>query len=515
MPGKLLSFYTIDKLIVSETASTAGGHSSLDYIPGSAILGAVAAHLYKRLDDPELQWLVFHSGKVRFGNAYPANHEAALSWPMPLSLHAPKNSQAINQGQLNAGTVIDLSSDKGAEDVQYRQLRTGYVNATGLMSECEKSYQLKTAINYHSGTAKDSQLFGYEAIESDQWFCGQLTWDNDVEAEAKHVIDAVLEVLDQPNLRIGRSRGAEFGRVKIAQIALPAQQAVASKSVTVYCVSDLALKSKSTGQPVLTLDAEQLGLSETQVRLRPADTFVRTRRYSTYNGARGAYDQERLVIAKGSVFSFDILANSDDVLKQLQSLTEQGLGLWKESGLGQISLSVRAPESLDVTGNQPFPVAEPVDTPLIHWLAKKAGVTSSQDSAYKIALKAIQDIEDQYKTGRLLSAIPAHQEWGPNGRAWAKVLDVTKSVSDQQAVMAKLFEGSNALIQTNVSQTKAGDPWQSEIVDGDGHYITMALWFKNYVSNNLSNRSEPLYLILQVIARQAMSLNIEWGGAQE
>ena len=55
-------------LIVSQQAATAGQHQSLDYIPGSAILGMVASQLYAQLT-PEEALQVFHSGAVRFSDA--------------------------------------------------------------------------------------------------------------------------------------------------------------------------------------------------------------------------------------------------------------------------------------------------------------------------------------------------------------------------------------------------------------------------------------------------------------
>ena len=37
MPGKLISLYCKDKLILSENASTSGEHTGLDFIPGSTL----------------------------------------------------------------------------------------------------------------------------------------------------------------------------------------------------------------------------------------------------------------------------------------------------------------------------------------------------------------------------------------------------------------------------------------------------------------------------------------------
>ncbi len=50
-------------LIISQQAASAGAHQSLDYIPGSVLLGLVASRLYARLD-ADSAWTVFHSGRI-------------------------------------------------------------------------------------------------------------------------------------------------------------------------------------------------------------------------------------------------------------------------------------------------------------------------------------------------------------------------------------------------------------------------------------------------------------------
>ena len=71
---KILQFkcHLHSDVIINQKAATVGNQSSLDFIPGSNFLGISASELYNKYSsDPYTTWLLFHSGKVRFGDAHP------------------------------------------------------------------------------------------------------------------------------------------------------------------------------------------------------------------------------------------------------------------------------------------------------------------------------------------------------------------------------------------------------------------------------------------------------------
>lgn len=57
-------------LVLSVASATEGAHGSLDFIPGGCFLGVAASRLYGA--GGERAWRLFHSGKVRFGDAHPS-----------------------------------------------------------------------------------------------------------------------------------------------------------------------------------------------------------------------------------------------------------------------------------------------------------------------------------------------------------------------------------------------------------------------------------------------------------
>lgn len=84
-----LTITLAEDTIFSEHAATEGGHKSLSYVPGSALLGCAAAKLYRHLT-PATAWDLFHSGKVRFTNGYPLSNTGKPSYPAPNNWHHTK-----------------------------------------------------------------------------------------------------------------------------------------------------------------------------------------------------------------------------------------------------------------------------------------------------------------------------------------------------------------------------------------------------------------------------------------
>jgi CRISPR-associated protein Csx10 len=66
----------------------------LDHIPGSAVLGLLAAQHYQNLSADE-SWHAFHSGACRFSPCYPVIDDQ-ISLPTPASWHYGKGENPSN-----------------------------------------------------------------------------------------------------------------------------------------------------------------------------------------------------------------------------------------------------------------------------------------------------------------------------------------------------------------------------------------------------------------------------------
>ncbi|NLI30983.1 MAG: hypothetical protein GX423_13030 [Nitrospiraceae bacterium] len=324
----------------SDRARTAGGHETRPYIPGSALLGACAARLYRDLSADDA-FTVFHSGKVRFMNAYPVAFSGEASSvaeeetvPMPFSLHRQKgveHAPALNFIRFTPDELQEMT-DKG---IQHQQIRRGFLGLQGSEVGTKTTYRLKTAIDRAmGGRAAEGQLYGYEALEGGTVWHGAICFDDDVQVVQKQVLDGL-----NGDIRLGKSRTAEFGQARFEVLQKRQMQgtkaAVEDGRVVLYCKSDLALTDPVTGMPTLTPQAEHFCLPADS-RFDASSSFVRTRSYAPFNGQRRAFDCERYVISAGSVLVFDVKsAVSDDCVRVLSA----GVGDYLAEGLGDILLN--------------------------------------------------------------------------------------------------------------------------------------------------------------------------------
>lgn len=318
-------------VIISRQAASAGAHQSLDYIPGAALLGLAASRLYAELA-PAQAWTLFHSGRVRFGDGLPRHESGETGWPMPISLHHYKGEDPAADAFLQADRLFDPALFVAARERQPVQLRGGYTTASGRRLRPEHIQVLKTAIDRDTGMAAESQLFGYSALAAGQCFRFELRADAEVAADLWQQLCQRL----QGTARLGRSRSAQFGRVSIRALeggSPPAPSECGGTGLTLWLLSDLLLSEH--GQPCQVPHPHLLGLPEGS-QWCEARSFLRGRRYSSYNAYRRRYDSERQVIERGSVLRYQL---PRPLGAEERSALQDGLGLMVECGLGAVAVN--------------------------------------------------------------------------------------------------------------------------------------------------------------------------------
>lgn len=399
--------------IISLHPATAGTHQGLDFIPGATLLGHAASRLYAQLDEASA-WLLFHSGKVRFGDALPLGGNGQTSLPMPLSWHVDKGKPATKEGRLIPDHVYDPSMAAPAPAAQPAALRSGHVTVCGQRISVQRLQTLKTAIDARRGMAADGQLFGYEAMAADQHFRATVQADADV---PESLWQQLLQALSG-NARLGRSRSAQFGlaRLQTGPASASATPPCTGQQLTLLLLSDLALEY--LGQPCLEPLPQLLGLPEGSHWL-PTASFLRQRRYSPFNGWRRHYDPERQVISRGSVLRFEL----PRCLDQAERLRlADGLGLYQESGLGQIlvnpALLANASPSFEATATtaaiKEAPVAVQPDSTLARVLAARAKARDP-DRIRQIASQLMAAYDQRLQDAKAFNPLampPGRSQWG-------------------------------------------------------------------------------------------------------
>jgi len=317
--------------VVNEFSATAGGHTSLSYLPGAAFLGHCASRLYTVAGANAFD--LFHSGAVRFGNAYPLAPNGCPAIPVPLSWHYRKEATYAENNRLHTGSIHNLvhlspqtKADWKSEGVQPKQIREGFFALDGSYILPSFRYCLKTAVDRTAGgRARDSQLFGYASLTAGSRWHFTVELDDNLTKE----LDGMIEKAVAGQVRIGRSRSAEYGLTEVVRTAgAEATTPVSSEFLVIYCLSDLALRDKKTGAPVLVPEAGHFRMDAE--KLVSEKCFIRTRAYAPFNAKRRANDLERQVICKGSVITFRPAGPFD--AGALQKALLPGVGMYRQAG---------------------------------------------------------------------------------------------------------------------------------------------------------------------------------------
>ena len=462
-----------EDVVVSATASTLGGNHSLDYVPGAALLGAAAASVYQHVPE-QTAFQLFHSGAVRFGNAYPFE-SGELSRPIPLAWHRLK-AKGDKTRLLNHLLAADDEIKQKQE-----QLRHGFVSESGHLRFPETSYRMKTAIDPNTATAAQSQLYGYEALQAGQCFAARLDIDDEV---SESLEDALVKALSG-SLLLGRSRSAQYGEAFCEVKSMTEPQVVNESgdahTLLLWLQSDLALQD-DYGQPVLLPEARHFGI---QGSFEPARSFLRFRSYSPYNSYRHSYDNVRQVITQGSVLSFRL----DEPLSDAQRVQwASGIGCYRECGLGQVLIN---PALL----NQPVPMPDecPVqkdvlgatpDHPLAQWLVQKSQSGGQRRRLREQAEQCAVELAELYAAARRYAGEQPGVLVGPGRSQWGKVSELAKqyaSGGQSKGLFYALFDSENKQAICDAADVA----WQT--TTGSEKADTFASWLFQQLDNEKDN----------------------------
>jgi CRISPR-associated protein Csx10 len=309
---------------ISEHGATVGGHRCARRLLGGQLRGAAAARLYRSLPVADA-FELFDSGRVRFGDGRPEGAGAQPAFPVPFALHVPKGERPVVDGRLSEAVFNGLLSGTKDRPTQLREL---FIDRALTVHDPATVYSMRTAVDV-DGRPQEGLLFGIEALCRDQVFFARIDADDEV---ARH-LDRLATALVDTRVHLGRSRSAEFGAVHIERSA-PWQEPFSTQAqdqdrVAALCLSDLALVDPVHGHPTTELDPRLFGMDGW--RWVPSASFVRTRRYSPFNGFRRRPDLERQVWGAGSVFVLE-RERPDAPRPDLGA----GVGAWRHDGLGQI-----------------------------------------------------------------------------------------------------------------------------------------------------------------------------------
>ena len=174
---------------------------SLDYIPGTSVLGALAAK-YRGENFEQL----FLSENVRFGNLYISDSRQNSFYPAPRFLAKIKAAKDEDQGIKNMIGVKLETCDKSAPTKQYKTLKKEYINK--MIGHKEP----KRKIVYHNNIKdEDGGLYMQYCICSGQYFRGTIT------AKGSYLKE-ICPLLSDGVLYLGRSKTAQYAACRLLKL---------------------------------------------------------------------------------------------------------------------------------------------------------------------------------------------------------------------------------------------------------------------------------------------------------
>jgi hypothetical protein len=313
-------------IVLNQGAATEGNQKSLDFIPGSNFLGIVAKELYTGLN-PEESLELFHSGKVRFGDAHPEK-DGKRALRIPASMYGAKSDENMTKGLYIHHEVND-PNEKKYKDFQPKQCRSGFYlfeNEYIEKLKVEKTFAIKSAYDRNSRRSADEKMYGYESLESGSAWIFEVTLDNDAWA------DKIKETL-KGKKRIGRSRTAQYGLVEIENIN-DYKVTVESKTdnnefALVYADTRLIFLDEY-GIPTFQPTAEDLGFENGEIEW--SKTQIRTFQYAPWNFKRQVRDTDRCGIEKGSVIYVKKNKGADKLIYPEKTF----VGVYQNEGFGKV-----------------------------------------------------------------------------------------------------------------------------------------------------------------------------------
>lgn len=334
----------LSELIMSSRAANEGFHKSLDYLPGAKFMGLVARKLYDETHHPERSLDLFHTGRVRFGDAHPLTEQGQLTYPVPLSwMRAKKDELAESEGVYVHHFLEKEDREQlvGA-DIQLKQVRGVYVQldtkaqSVGVLN-VKQRFTIKSAYDRKRYRSADAKMYGYYALPRySQW---QFSVDLDQPFCEEGLDQTLIDALEGTH-RMGRSSSAQYGQVNIqcvdreSGVAHPQRNSQGNEAY-LYALSNWCFYDEQ-GQPSLQPTVEQLHLPK-GCEIDWHKSQLRTRTYRTWNKKRNARNSDRHVITRGSVLVIKLPEDLDGPLTP--DSFAQGVGAHRSEGFGQLLLN--------------------------------------------------------------------------------------------------------------------------------------------------------------------------------
>ena len=370
-----LTVRSLSPLALHDGRSRAQFTPGLDYIPGSALRGAAAAHYLRTYGKDEAFHALFVADQSSFADLLPAMRELpGRLLPATACLckrHGWDHTESLTDSLLRLALVEEMENTAPVDDVRWkhcpapdcgqeRDRAAGYATPNNAQIKVTSRLLTGTSIHRATGMVESGMLFSQEVLGEGQFFRGTVRIAGGEEAAGglRARLEALLPVGERLRVGAARSRGlglvevtdwrdpwaglsldSRWSQFKRAMAALwkayEAKPGEACFSITLE--SDLLLRDPAQ-RPITRLAeqedvAELIGLEGVTLSrhvLRP--TTVRG-----WNAQQGLPKETEPALGRGSVLFFRITtADEAAVRQQLAAIEAEGLGRRRSEGFGRV-----------------------------------------------------------------------------------------------------------------------------------------------------------------------------------
>lgn len=374
-----------EPVIIANKSEVANAFETIDTIPGTTLLGALAARAAHQLDldnDPNAQAQfanLFLRGDITASGLLPAQYESERNRLFPL-IPAPKSwIQCENYPQFGSQAVAKFhpkidraTADKtprtcphdanGASCGGKLKKVAGFINSDRSKNHW-RSEPVKTRDEVHirmqreTGRANEGDLFTYKALEAGQWFVGEIDCAAGAWEQLRQLTG--IDLNQRCEMRLGKATQRGYGLVHFVLEELE------EDDVGSWLFEDISYRLPEKLPENLQLDltllfltdtilwdrwgrfqhtftkqslAELLALSaDNIVKIRP---FLSSRIVESFNTHRQIPRWRDEAIEAGSVVRFTVKVDDLEVLKtRLEKLERDGIGLRRHEGFGRIAFN--------------------------------------------------------------------------------------------------------------------------------------------------------------------------------
>lgn len=370
--------------------------STREYIPGSVIMGLFANEYIRKnnltnahTDGDFYRW--FLTGAVRFTNACIVtgiHRSEKMTTPLPLSIQEEKGDESTLYDLLYANDDFDkqTSAKQGF----------GRISDSSICKQpIQKTLNFHHQRDYETGTVKKGIIFNYESIDAHQTFEGHILGDG-------NVLNKLLDYFrEEPVVRIGRSKNAQYGRVRFAMVSKEPkeftseidglEQADGEASLTLLSNAILYNEYGYSTAEVRTL--EKLLQNELGDGVTIKKSFVRTDEVENFVSVWRLRRPAEVCFSAGSCFLLSGITGTHQ--QKLLEIQKNGIGERRGEGFGRVAFGWQSDVHEKFTKRQPDTTSIQQPTPPIPEETKKIVRFIARDFIRKeVEIWALNDVKE-------------------------------------------------------------------------------------------------------------------------